>query len=569
MLLILVTLIWFQSESLETAFLNVYRYNMETRASLFVNMIEPHLGENLEDIADEIKHWCKVAQTRISVIDNQGNVLLDSYADPKEIPNLLNQPEVLSALRNGVGVANRYSNAVEADQLFVATTIAGKDGEIYIIRMGMASHIFEKMLAMARRDTLLLSMIMILCMILAGLYTNLRILRPIAQIRRRCHEITADSETTFEITGGHRIIDGLAADMSNMIENLHKKIKQQQSDLSRYDEILSSMTEGIIAVDSHCIIFGLNPEAGRILGVPTLCEGMSLHSLYRGNELAEFAEKIMKERRPATADIKVGENDSIILRVKGSLLKLGEYELTGVVLTLNDRTRIYQLENFRRDFIADVSHEIKTPLTVISGAIESLRDGAYSDPGQSEDFFNMIVRQSEKLNNLIRDILSISALESTTDAVSRFCDFDLVSVLQNVVEMTEQKSNIRMELPESLVMYGDPYLIDQAISNLVNNAVKYAFAGEILVKAWLEEEIIIIQVIDNGVGIPREHLPRLFERFYRIDKDRSRKLGGTGLGLAIVKHVAQHHHGMVTVESSPGNGCIFTIRLPYNLETKT
>jgi two-component system phosphate regulon sensor histidine kinase PhoR len=241
----------------------------------------------------------------------------------------------------------------------------------------------------------------------------------------------------------------------------------------------------------------------------------------------------------------------------------------GVLLVLNDVTRLRKLENVRRDFVANVSHEIKTPIAAIQGFVETLREGAMENKEDSERFLEIIQKHVRRLNAIIEDLLSLSRIEEEEGnqeiVLSQGRVRDVLSTAVQVSQVKATPTNIRMTLScrEDLMAEINPPLLEQAVVNLLDNAIKYSENGStVRVEAKRSDEEIIISVRDEGCGIEKRHIPRLFERFYRVDKARSRKLGGTGLGLAIVKHVTQAHGGHVTVESTPGKGSVFNLHLP-------
>jgi two-component system phosphate regulon sensor histidine kinase PhoR len=241
----------------------------------------------------------------------------------------------------------------------------------------------------------------------------------------------------------------------------------------------------------------------------------------------------------------------------------------GVLVVLNDITRLRKLENIRKEFVANVSHEIRTPITAIKGFVETLRDGAMQNPQDGERFLGIIQNHVLRLEALVEDLLSLSRIEEETEREEIVLEEKpLKEVLAGALQLCQVKAEpkqIRMELScaEEVAAKINPSLLEQAVVNLLDNAVKYSEAGK---RIWVQVESspqeVLIRVRDEGCGIEKQHLERLFERFYRVDKARSRKLGGTGLGLAIVKHILEAHGGRVTVESQPGRGSTFTLHLP-------
>jgi two-component system phosphate regulon sensor histidine kinase PhoR len=276
----------------------------------------------------------------------------------------------------------------------------------------------------------------------------------------------------------------------------------------------------------------------------------------------------LQEQEPVEGEIILLEGDRRFLQAKGSALRGVEGDTIGAVIVLDDMTNLKRLENVRREFVANVSHELKTPVTSIKGFVETLQEGAIKKPEEAERFLDIISRQADRLNSIIEDLLLLSRIEQSGEKKEvEFIEAGLKSALESAIETcsgkaSEKNISIDLNCEDTLTARINPALLEQAVVNLIDNAIKASDEGSsIKVGASQKDEQVIIEVIDRGVGIEKEHLPRLFERFYRIDKARSRQLGGTGLGLAIVKHIAQAHGGGVDVESSPGEGSRFSIFL--------
>jgi two-component system phosphate regulon sensor histidine kinase PhoR len=251
----------------------------------------------------------------------------------------------------------------------------------------------------------------------------------------------------------------------------------------------------------------------------------------------------------------------------GPGLQDSENNEIGVLIVLNDVTRIRRLDIIRKDFVANVSHELKTPITSIKGFVETLLDGAYEKPEDAKRFLEIIAKQTNRLNAIIEDLLSLSRIEQDDEKIELALTpvKQVLTAATQVCELNSKAKKIRVNLdcPENLKATINPHLLEQAVVNLIDNSIKYSKPqSEIQISATQKDQKISIQVRDNGCGIAEEDLPRLFERFYRVDKSRSRELGGTGLGLAIVKHIVQTHQGTITVESQLDQGSTFTIQLP-------
>ncbi len=342
---------------------------------------------------------------------------------------------------------------------------------------------------------------------------------------------------------------------------------------TQQEAVLGSMIEGVLAIDARQRIVGMNRAAAALLGIDL--EGVirrPLQEVIRNPDLRRFALLAIDCREPVEDDIVLRGGRDRTLRLRGTALRDLSGE-GGAVIVLNDVTDVQRLESVRRDFVANVSHELKTPVASIKGFVETLLDGALDDPANARRFLEIVGRQSDRLASIIEDLLALSRIEQSEGAGNLPLETtQIADVFSAVIADCEPRADdrsIRLDVTcsEGIDAEVNPPLLEQAVINLVDNAIKYSDPGRTV---WLNAESlptatageVVIRVRDEGSGIDAEHLPRLFERFYRVDKARSRTLGGTGLGLAIVKHIVQAHGGTVTVDSTLGVGSTFTIRLP-------
>lgn len=336
------------------------------------------------------------------------------------------------------------------------------------------------------------------------------------------------------------------------------------------EAVLASMVEGVIAVDMDERVISMNQAAAQMFVCnPSAAQGRTIQEVVRNVVLHEFVRNTLSSQKPVEKDIVLHTGVERFINGHGTVLRDARGEQMGALIVLNDVTRIRRLENVRREFVANVSHEIKTPITAIKGFVETLRDGAVKNPEDAERFLGIIENHAERLEAIIEDLLSLSRIEREAErgkiSLVEGQVQDVVQMAVQVCEMSARAKDIKIEFScdKDIASKINAPLLEQAIVNLLDNAIKYSAEGStIRVEVTQTAEEIIIDVRDQGCGIEKEHLPRLFERFYRVDKARSRQLGGTGLGLAIVKHITQAHGGQVSVESVPGKGSTFSIRLP-------
>jgi two-component system phosphate regulon sensor histidine kinase PhoR len=331
--------------------------------------------------------------------------------------------------------------------------------------------------------------------------------------------------------------------------------------------LFNSMTEGVILLDRNGRIQLVNQSLERQFALHTDVRGQTLNEAFRRPELAQLLVRLDNERKVLSCELEVGGIEARYFEVNAATVFDRDARSQGAILVFHDLTRIRQLENTRREFVANVSHELRTPLSLIKGYVETLLDGAITDPELSAKFLQTIDRHSNRLTNLIEDLLTISRLESGQITLQlrtlplRPFTSGLIAELQT--RANERGTKIVNEIPEGLAGRADPDRLEQVVVNLVENAVKYGRAkGRVVVRGRAVNGHVELCVADDGPGIPAEARERVFERFYRVDKARSREAGGTGLGLAIVKHIIQSHGGKVWVESEPGQGAQFFFTLP-------
>jgi two-component system phosphate regulon sensor histidine kinase PhoR len=381
----------------------------------------------------------------------------------------------------------------------------------------------------------------------------------------------------------------LAGALNETADHLKGTIETITNQKNQLEAILSSMAEGVIAVDSDGRVVSINKKAAQLLEIDSVsATGHIIEEAIRNVDIQRFMRYTLMSSAPTEEDITFspasslrdgrglaigtadgGTEPPVSLRARGTYLTDHQDNKSGAVIVLSDMTRIQRLENIRRDFVANVSHELRTPITSIKGFVETLLEGAINEPEQAERFLKIIAGHTDRLMAIIEDLLSLSRLEE--DGQKRMIAREHLTVrpvLESAIELSgpkagDKKIKIDIDCDDDLEALINPTLLEQAVLNLVDNAIKYSPSqSSIQISAHAAEKEVIIAVKDSGCGIEKSHLSRLFERFYVVDKARTRKLGGTGLGLAIVKHIVNLHGGSVSVESTPAQGSTFTIHLP-------
>jgi len=413
-------------------------------------------------------------------------------------------------------------------------------------------------------------------LLVAGLLTAVsllharRIARPLEQLKQGAERFARGDLAHRLPVADSLEIGALAETLNHMAAELDDKLRAVLRQRNEREAILSSMVEGVLAIDAEDRVIRINQAAARLINIEaSRAEGRSLPEIIRSSELYRLADAVLASQQPAESEIVLRGKSDRVLHVNATVLQDAREGKLGALLVLHDVTELKKLEKVRRDFVANASHELRTPVTSIKGFVETLLDGAMHDPVELQRFLEIVAQQTDRLNALFEDLLTLSRIEQDAERPQiALASAPVRPVLEAAVEACRLKAaekNIRMEItcPDDLQAAINPPLLEQAVINLIDNAIKYSPAEQtVAIDGLRGDDAVVIRVRDHGCGIGREHLGRIFERFYRVDPARSRKLGGTGLGLAIVKHIAQLHAGRATVESAVGQGSTFAIHLP-------
>jgi two-component system phosphate regulon sensor histidine kinase PhoR len=548
--------------------------DLEARAVLFRESVMEQMNGPYSVVDALCKELGASTGTRITVILPDGRVIGDSDSDPGTMENHGDRPEFIGALAGRTGSSIRYSDTLRERFLYVAVPVRLGESISGAVRASMPLTALDSSLrAMYVRITIS----GILVAIAAGIVSMLvarRISRPVEEIKKGVVHF-ASNDLSYrlpvheleEIGELANVINAMAGRLEDRIETVERQRNEQEA-------IFTGMVEGLIVVDEREKVVRINPAAAKFLGVETgEAEGRLIQEVVRNPYLQKFVQKTLGSALTVEEDFTLrNDRGELYVQAHGVQLLKADGSLRGGVIVLNDVTRLRKLENLRKDFVANVSHELRTPITSIKGFVETLLDGALRDPVDAAHFMKIIGRQAERMDHIIEDLLLLSGvergLEESNVRVERKKIAEIISDAVEVCEYKAREKKIKVSVdcsPDIEAMVNEP-LLEQAVVNLLDNAIKYSDeGGPVEIAASLHSGEIAISVRDEGCGIDREDIPRLFERFYRVDKARSRKLGGTGLGLAIVKHIMQAHGGSVTVASAPGEGSTFTLHLPNSL----
>ena len=570
-LLSLLAVSWYASSSMHHFFLDQTAVDLNIRAILLEKQISVYLSPPDPPAVDSIcKSMGKQSATRYTVILPSGQVIGDSRETPHLMDNHANRPEIVRALTGDTGQAIRYSKTLLQSMMYVAKPIKKNDTLVAVIRAAIPTTFIDRELKLIRLKIALGGLLIALVAAGISLWISRRITRPIEAMKKSAgHFAGGDFSQRLEVPDSEEMA-GLADALNQMATQLDNRIKTIIRQRNEIETVLSSMREGVVAVDNKERIISMNHAAAALFECdPAKCQGKNIQEVVRNLPLQQFIHDAVSGGESHEDDIVLYQNGEKILNLKGSpLLDAGTKQI-GTLVVINDVTQLRRLENMRKDFVANVSHEIRTPLTAIKGFVETLHRGSVDNPDEVERFLGIIQKHVDRLNSIIVDLLSLSSIEQIDEGkIIELKEGYVKDVFKSALQICrskaeEKKITISPIFDEQLSARFDATLLEQAVVNLLDNAIKYSEPeSTIHLKARHNNSEISICIEDQGIGIAKKHLPRLFERFYRVDKARSRTLGGTGLGLAIVKHIAQAHGGNVTVESTLGKGSTFTIHLP-------
>ena len=524
---------------------------------------------NLDSI---ITGFASELTTRITVIDENGLVLADSKEDASVMENHRTRPEITAALTGEKGRSVRFSSTVKKDMMYVALPVFETSGNRLVVRTAYPLMSFTETISLFTQRILWIVTLVIIMLAAVSLYLSKRLSSPLIQLKDKAKKYAAgDFKQEIEEYSQYETNE-LSQTMNFMAKELEEKIKNLELRNKEQSAILKSMIEGVIAVDMNDRVLMINRSACRILGTdPEKAKGKLIQEAVRNTKVQEFITSLVKnngvihEKKELQLNF---EGRDIFVHIQGSSLQNGFGKTIGAVIVIHDITDIKKLENIRREFVANVSHELRTPLTSIKGFVETLLDEEQTDE-EKRKFLNIIQKHVDRLNSILEDLLTLATLEKEEKEE----EFELnetspETIINNVKEICSSKAEakniiIASQIESAGSLRCSQPLVEQALLNLVDNAVKYSPEGsEVTIRCFDLNNTVNFSVTDKGQGIDKVHFDKIFERFYRIDKSRSRKEGGTGLGLSIVKHIMNLHKGKATVESESGKGSTFTLRFP-------
>jgi len=589
-LLLLISLELYLSSIIKDNYTANLKDSLTIQARLIANQIPATFTDNLDDFCRRYK---EETGARVTIIDSTGRVLGDSDEPSVTMENHLDRPEIKDAEVGDLGSSIRYSKTLHKN-LFYLAIAASSAKDKYFLRLSMPLHDVENAMNTIRIRIIIASLTVLFVVIILGVFQTRKITKSIEEITDFSKDVAAGNFRTRLFLKEKGELGELGKNISDMAQELSIKLRQSEQEKLKIEAILRNMSDGLILADAKGTVLLSNSAVSNIFGIQSNIEGKTLMETLRNADLMELIDGAVDRKEKILREITIARPKELYLMATATpFYSLSpDKDLPVVVLTFHDITRLRKLEEIRKDFVANVSHEIKTPITAIKGFAETLLEGAIDDKKNARKFLETIKNHSERLNSLVRDLLTLSRIELGDITIEKK-EINLDEVVDTVFATLQEKAQAKglylrkQTPPEMKEIDADKDRLIQILLNLVDNGIKFTEHGGVTVKAQiiqrdegretkddilsvvLASEVssrpssIEISVEDTGIGIPRKHLSRLGERFYRVDRARSRELGGTGLGLAIVKHLVKAQGWKMDIESSEGQGTTVRLLCPF------
>lgn len=562
----------FLSEWARGYYIDALKVDLGNESRLVGSTSAPLIASNPLAINSLVKKSSQNLDCRVTVIRSDGKVLGDSHHDIAAMENHLNRPEVKSALTTGSGWAIRSSKTLHTNMLYVATRIGDAKNPIGVSRVAQSLAEVDAARGQIHLVFLIATLIAMLVAGVAGVSIAGNISRPIMSMTAVAKQLAkGDLGRRMHVRPEPRDeIDELADTLNTMASELRHMMDELAGEKTKLQTILDKTDDGLMVTDHNARVLMANPTASRLLGMDLFSiVGRTVIESTLSHDLSEMVGRVLRTGTPASLEIELGSPTQAHLNVYVTPLERSDGP-SGAVIVMHDLTEFKRTDSVRRDFVANVSHELRTPMASIKAMAETIALRGRKDPDAAEDFARKIMSESDRLTALSDDLLDLAKIEVGRRPIKAetFPLLDVASQIESDCRIKAESKNIRLsvEIDKDLNVNADRDAVRQILLNLVDNAVKYTLTGGLVrISAERELDRVVLIVSDTGVGIPEADLPRIFERFYRVDKARARSgasVGGTGLGLSIVKHLVEAHGGKVNVQSELSKGTTFTFSLP-------
>jgi two-component system phosphate regulon sensor histidine kinase PhoR len=566
---------YYASSSIKTFFYSQVENSLYEKSELFIPVVKKELlnGASQEDLDALCVDAGKRAGLRFTIVDFKGKVLGDTEESPEKMENHRERPEIRAAYSGKKEANIRYSDTLKQKMLYAALPVYIEGNVAGVLRSSVSLESIGKELFMTNFKIGAAGVIIALLATFISFIFSLKITKPIVEMKNGAKDFSKGNLETKLFVPSSKELGELAETLNLMAEELNERLKTESRNRNELETVFSSMTEGVLALDTNERIMRLNQSALDIFSMQLQeIKNKNVYELVRDSELYKFIRDSVKTENHISSDLMYGKKKEKILNAHSSPLKDEKNKRIGTLFVIQDVTRIRQLENMRRDFVANVSHELKTPMTAIKGFVETIRESGDLEKERVDRFLSIIDKNVDRLINIINDLLDLSWIEKNEESeVIKFRQESVFEIVDSAVKICEPSAinkniEIRAVIDPEVKISVNRVLFENALTNLIDNAVKYSDEGKtVKIMAKETSSDLLISVEDQGIGISSMEHQRIFERFYRVDKGRSRKMGGTGLGLAIVKHVMNIHKGSIELSSVPGRGSCFSLRVPKNL----
>ena len=571
-LIILVTTFFalYEQHILNTFYMQEIQKDLEARARLIREQITNYDLRDSSHLDSVIKSLSKSGYVRITIILTDGKVIADSDKDPKLMDNHADRPEIKAAFNNTNGRSVRYSYTLKKQLIYIAVPLKINRQLSAAVRIAFPLSAYQNSINSLRSRILIGGLLALILGALFSYFISRRISKPIEEIKKGAGRFAAGNFKYPVVETGSAEIRSLASALNTMARELNHKIQTISIQRSEQEAMFSSMREGVLALDDRGMVIRINAAAKRFFNLQGhTVEKSFVQEIIRDKEILDFIQSALTNNTHLDKEVTIIRQTKKIYRLSSDPLSSNNGEKIGSLILINEITRIKQLDKMRQEFVANVSHELKTPITSIKGYVETLLEGGIKDEETQKKFLTITAQQTDRMNLLINDLLQLSKIEQQEGThplqKTKETAFSVVQVAVEECRKSADEKGIEIVVDGDLEAsaFFNSSLLEQAIVNLLSNAIKYSDPdSRVLIHIKTDQSTLQISVQDFGCGIEQKFHNRLFERFFRVDKARSRELGGTGLGLAIVKHIAMVHQGNISVTSKVGEGSTFTIYLP-------
>lgn len=547
----------FSFRTIRSHYLNTLTEDLKRLAQTLKERVILYIEEGrFQELNSFSKELGKTIRIRITIVNPEGVVLADSDQDPGRMENHRYRPEIFRALQGEVGKSIRLSPTIKEEMLYIGLPLE-KGGKILgVIRASLFLKDINRLLSdLKARIALAVAVMMVFVLLLAFLFSQ-SVSRPIKKVIAASRGVASGDFSKRVVLKNKDELRDLAESFNAMISELRTFFTELTNQKEELNSIISSIQEGLLVVDKSGKIL-LGNDRMKKIAENELIEGRFYWEVVRGSKFDELMNRVKEKKGSSFEEVEL--NEKIYL---SSAAYLSSQELT--VVTFHDLTEMKKLEKIKKDFVVNVTHELRTPLTAIKGFVETMEEEVDKE---KQNYLKIIKRNTDRLIRIVEDLLTLTTIEEKEGLVERE-EMSLKELVENVLRIFEQRAGeknlyLKLVADEKLpLIHADYFRLEQMFVNLVDNALKHTEKGGVTIVLKARENEVAIEVQDTGIGISKEHLPRIFERFYTVDKARSRKLGGTGLGLSIVKHIVLLHGGKIEVKSDVGQGTRFIVTLP-------